>query len=227
MASSITALSTAVSSSTSLVASASAPMSTQASIHIIKPNDRSGNDFLFGNIYQSLGAPVAGVLLTVEQAIEFGTFGRSFYYSEGQLFQGPFLTSTDCYMVEGSAQTRNCSESCVQPASIFSNTSTLANCMALPLITDLIVSGDLSDTSESTADLYGIGGNRTLALQVNNTLSGCFRAFCQQSIPCKRYGFQEIFGNHSTLVAQGTHICTGVEQTVLGDIAGIGVCVMN
>lgn len=230
MASPTTAFPTAISSSVSLIAEASAAVPIQASISIITPQNASQLDFkgyyLQDGTY-SLPAPIAGGNWTPIQAIYFGIPSFSFI-GEEQGVQVLPLTPSGCFLGPGSAQTRNCSESCVQAASIFSNTSTLANCMALPLITNMIATGSLLKSSEIIANSYGIDGNRSLALRVNSTLSNCFRASCQQSMACKKnYNLTSSFWrNSSNYCEQGRIICQGMEQTVLEDIAGIGVRVM-
>ena len=160
--------------------------------------------------------------LTFEQAIKFGGPGSLNGSEERRVVP---LTPFGCYVDQ---ESRNCSESCIQAANIFDNTSTLANCMALPLITDMMATGKLSNSSQSTAESYGIGGDRSLALLVNSTLSKCFQAYCNQSESCRSEGLEYYIGhsgNLSTnLYQQGNNICQYVQQTVLGDIAGIGVC---
>ena len=213
MASSITVFSIATSSSASLIADA-------FSIKEVERQNVSGSDIFFSpqDTYDLFPVPIAGENWTSLKNISFDN-----YY-----FPVP-LTPTGCYLGQGSAQTRNCSESCLQPASIFSNTSTLANCMVLPYLTYVLniienATSSLSNDSEALAKSYGMGGNLDLGSRVNSTLSKCFQAYCDQSIACRDDSrYDDYFGSKSTSYDQGVGICQTVEQTVLEDIAGIGV----
>ena len=164
-------------------------------------------------------APSPGVFWTVQLAILFGDPESKAVdkNKEEQQLLLIRLTPTGCIL---DSETPNCSESCVQAASIFDNTSTLANCMALPLLTNMTAAGTLSKSDEAIAKSYGIGGNRSLALQVDSTLRKCFYAYCQQSPACPKHDLNSSYFN------QGLGICQGVENAVLGDIAGIGVRVV-
>ena len=211
-----------------LAANTSATMPGQGSSLVVTPDDAVFRaEFPDFGRYYSLGGPFAGVSLTFEQAIQFGSPGSSYGSEERQQVRVVPLTPFGCYLDQ---ESRNCSESCIQAANIFDNTSTLANCMAFPLITDMIATGKLSNSSQSTAESYGIGGNRSLALLVNSTLSRCFQAYCNQSESCRSDRLGYYIGNSGNLSTnvyqQGNNICQYVEQTVLGDIAGIGVCFM-
>ena len=214
MASPITTVSAAILSSTTLVPSAF------ATVAVVTPQNASAYGFSFfrGYVYDwLLPMPFPGVLWTVQQALSFGILNDfKMDYSEERSLQVAWLTPAGCFLDSGSVQTRNCSESCVQAASIFDNTSTLANCMALPLIINMTAAGNLSKSDEDIAKSYGIGGNRSLALLVNSTLSNCFQAYCRQSKACTVTPYRSLF-------QQGLSVCEGVDQTVLGDIAGIGV----
>lgn len=139
-----------------------------------------------------------------------------------------WLTPKGCNLSGGQ---RNCSETCLQRDLIFEDTSTLANCMALPFMSQLLGAGILSEDSKRIADSYGITANETIAGEVASILRSCFRARCQMWNSCKEQNESDFNDQNYSMAAiqesflsnDGSTLCEYVEQNVLGDIAGIGV----
>ena len=137
---------------------------------------------------------------------------------------GLWLTPTGCSLGGG---LRNCTEACAQKELIFNDTSTLANCMALPFISQMLGTSVLSETSRTIATSYGILANNAFANEVESTLTTCFRAYCQRSQSCRDSNVTD--GNYypkDTLWYDSQKLCNLSPQTVLGDIAGIGVSII-
>ena len=137
--------------------------------------------------------------------------------------QSQILTSAGCVVDEKPEQKRDCSKVCTDPTQIFNDTSTLANCMALPLITQMLSSNDVTDSMKEVASSFGISNDTVLSHKVNSTLSDCFYTFCQQSPACKEVNeamYGNSLGHGAAYYYQSMIICDAVEQKVLGDIAG-------
>ena len=220
---------------TSPTAITSAPVSTQISSQVVTSSYDGYN--LQASIDVSVYSPsydeyqhdlLPGEFLTIEEAIYYGSDNDigviDAFQQMDDILRVPLVT-TGCILDPGPPHLRNCSESCLQATSIFDHISTLVNCISLPLIADFIAAGNLSDRPKIIAESFGISGNLSLAHLAKSTLSSCFWAYCNKSITClSDYSYNETeFRNNVDLYSQSVNICRGVEQTVLADIAGIGV----
>lgn len=79
---------------------------------------------------------------------------------------------------DGCGTNRNCAEACQHPATVFSNLSTLHNCIVYPAISGLVAAGSVTQHGMRVASDFGISGHENISLAIERILNNCMDDIC-------------------------------------------------
>lgn len=218
-------------SATLMSASASATttfLATEVSVIPSDGNYLDNYDYTFVDLFGYSYAP-SNLSFTVQQAIDFGNYGRKYSRTREQDTYTYVLrlAHDGCRQSSTERRTYDCSTSCVSPNEVFGDMPTFANCIVYDLIAHELVNGNASNSFKTYASIYGITANSSITGQVRLTMQSCFDQ-CRAKGTCKASDstsshYDAPDGVNLTLQREFSGICTGVIAPVMTDIAGIGV----
>lgn len=116
---------------------------------------------------------------------------------------------------------KQCREACSDPVDIFKSTSTLHNCLVLPVIASAFSKRQLDNASLLIAVDYGLDLSDSLfASNVRVNIQQCLTDYCSEQAGC---GATICHGLSGDQCYNDTNICHSVYAPVIDDIAGVGV----
>lgn len=116
---------------------------------------------------------------------------------------------------------KRCREACSDPTEIFNGTSTLHNCLVLPVIASAFSKHQLDNESLVIAADYGFDPNDgRFARKVTQNIQQCLSDYCSDKSGC---GGTICDGLSQDQCYNHTNICDSIYAPVMDDIAGVGV----